>query len=330
MVRRFSLGWQRLALALIVGLLASCGSTSNDAASDGQTSTRTLRIGYQKGGSLPILKGNGALESRLKDVKVEWVEFAAGPPLLEALNAGSIDLGSTGQTPPIFAQAAGTPLVYVASVAASPTGQALLVPKDSPIQSVSDLKGKKVAFAKGSSAHYFAIDVLREAGLQYSEIEPAFLTPPDARPAFEGGSVDAWIIWEPYLTIALKATDARVLHDGSSLAPSHSYYLAAKSFAEQHPDLVSATLEEIQKVEQWSQQEPQAVAKILAPVIGVDAVILEEVAKKQAFGLSPINDAIVNEQQQIADTFFELGLIPKKVSIREAIWTWQPAQASAQ
>jgi len=117
MARRFSLGWQRLALALIVGLLASCGSTSNDAASDGQTSTRTLRIGYQKGGSLPILKGNGALESRLKDVKVEWIEFAAGPPLLESLNAGSIDLGSTGQTPPIFAQAAGTPLVYVASVA---------------------------------------------------------------------------------------------------------------------------------------------------------------------------------------------------------------------
>lgn len=316
-----------LAMVLILAVLAGCGrdAAGSPAQPSGAQDRAVLRIGYQKGGSLPILKGQGTLEKRLNElgVTVEWTEFAAGPPLLEALNTGSVDLGSTGQTPPIFAQAAGTPLVYIAAIAATPNGQALLVPKDSPIKAVSELKGKKVAFAKGSSAHFFTINVLQEAGLQYSDIEPVFLTPPDARAAFDGGSVDAWVIWDPYLTIARKATEARVLHDGSSLTPTHSYYLAARSFTEQHPDILDVALEEIQKVEKWSGENPQEVAKILAPVIGVDASILEEVARRQNFGIEPVSDALVAEQQSIADTFFNLGLIPKQITISEAVWRWE-------
>jgi sulfonate transport system substrate-binding protein len=313
-------------LLLILSVLAACGQSATGA--PGPASKTVLRVGYQKGGSLPILKGQGTLEKRLNEqgVTVEWIEFAAGPPLLEALNTGSVDLGSTGQTPPIFAQAAGTPLVYVAAIAATPNGQALIVPKDSPISSVADLKGKKVAFAKGSSANLFIINVLEEAGLEYKDIEPVFLTPPDARAAFDGGSVDAWVIWDPYLTIARKATDARVLHDGTSLTPTHSYYLAARTFAEQHPDILGVALEEVQKVEKWSAEHPKEVAETLAPVIGVDVAILEEVARRQSFGIEPISDALVTEQQGIADTFFKLGLIPKQISIRDAVWRWEEGQ----
>ncbi|HYF61480.1 MAG TPA: sulfonate ABC transporter substrate-binding protein [Herpetosiphonaceae bacterium] len=319
-----------VALMLILAVLAGCGQEAAGSPATprvpaaGKPAT-VLRVGYQKGGSLPILKGQGTLEKRLNalGVTVQWTEFAAGPPLLEALNTGSIDLGSTGQTPPIFAQAAGTPLVYIAAIAATPGGQALIVPKDSPIKAVSELKGKKVAFAKGSSAHFFTINVLQEAGLQYSDIKPVFLTPPDARAAFDGGSVDAWVIWDPYLTIARKATEARVLHDGTSLTPTHSYYLAARSFVDQHPDVLDVALEEIQAVEKWSGENPQEVAKILAPVIGVDASILEEVSRRQKFGIEPVSDALVIEQQSIADTFFKLGLIPKQINIREAVWSWE-------
>ena len=310
-------------LLLILSGLAACGQAATGA--PGQASKAVLRVGYQKGGSLPILKGKGTLEKRLNEqgVTVEWIEFAAGPPLLEALNTGSVDLGSTGQTPPIFAQAAGTPLVYIAAIAATPGGQALIVPRDSPISSVADLKGKKVAFAKGSSANLFIINVLQEAGLEYTDIEPVFLTPPDARAAFDGGSVDAWVIWDPYLTIARKATDARVLHDGATLTPTHSYYLAARTFAEQHPDILGVALEEIQTVEKWSAEHPKEVAETLAPVIGVDVAILEEVARRQSFGIEPISDALVAEQQSIADTFFNLGLIPKQITISDAVWRWE-------
>jgi sulfonate transport system substrate-binding protein len=315
-----------IGLATIAAMLAGCGTpaTAGQARADGQTRA-VVRIGYQKGGTLPLLKAQGGLEKRLaaSGATVEWTEFPAGPPLLEALNTGSVDLGSTGQTPPIFAQAAGTSLVYVASTPGSSTGQALLVPRDSPIKAVSDLKGKKVAFAKGSSAHYFIIRVLQEAGLEYKDIQPVFLNPPDARPAFDGGSVDAWVIWEPYLTIALKATGARVLHDGTSLSPSRGYYLASRSFVEQHPDLLKAALEEIQKVEVWSADRPKEVAQALAAVIGVDATILEEVTRKQHYGLAPIDDATVAEQQSIADTFFGLGLIPRQIAIRDVVWKWE-------
>ncbi|HEY1016862.1 MAG TPA: sulfonate ABC transporter substrate-binding protein [Herpetosiphonaceae bacterium] len=314
-------------LGLLLALLAGCGESASagQGANPPAGGKTVVRIGYQKGGSLPILKGRRTLEERLapQGVTVEWSEFPAGPPLLEALNSGSVDIGSTGQTPPIFAQAGGTPLVYVASIASTGDGQALLVPANSPIKAVADLKGKKVAFAKGSSAHFFTISVLREAGLDYGDIEPVFLNPPDARPAFEGGSVDAWVIWEPYLTIARHAGNARVLHDGTSLTPTHGYYLAARPFVDSHPELVGAVLEEVQKVEEWSAQNPGEVAAILAPVINVDAAILAEVAERQSFGLSPISAELVAEQQAIADIFFELKLIPKQISIKDAVWTWQ-------
>ena len=144
---------------------------------------KVLRIGFQKYGKLVLLKSKGTLEDKLKAAgyKVVWTEFPSGPPLLEALNVGAIDFGNTGEAPPIFAQAAGAPIQYVAYEPPAPKGEAILVPKDSKLNSVADLKGKKVALNKGSNVHYLLLKALEKAGVKYSEIEPAF--PPKPPPA---------------------------------------------------------------------------------------------------------------------------------------------------
>ena len=199
-----------LAGALALAALAS-GLSAPVVAQD-----KTVRIGFQKYGKLILLKSKGSLEKKLEPLgfKVTWTEFPAGPQLLEALNVGAIDFGNTGEAPPIFAQAAGAPLVYVAHEPPAPRGEAILVPKDSPIKTVADLKGKKVALNKGSNVHYLLVKALEKAGVKYSDIEPTFLPPADARAAFEKGAVDAWVIWDPFQAAAEAATGARTLADG--------------------------------------------------------------------------------------------------------------------
>ena len=172
--------------------------------------SRELRIGVQKYGSLVLLKERGLLEQRLEPQgwTVTWIEFPGGPQLLEALNVGAIDFGTTGEAPPIFAQAAGAPLLYVGYEPPAPEGEAILVAKDSPIADVAGLKGKKVALNKGSNVHYLLVKALEAAGVAYTDIETVYLPPADARAAFERGAVDAWVIWDPFLAAAQAATGA--------------------------------------------------------------------------------------------------------------------------
>src|SRR5882757_1683005 len=195
---------------------------------------KVVRIGFQKYGKLVLLKSKGSLEAKLAPLgyRVVWTEFPSGPPLLEALNVGAIDFGNTGEAPPIFAQAAGAPIQYVAYEPPAPKGEAILVQKDSKLTSVAELKGKKVALNKGSNVHYLLVKALENAGVKYSEIEPVFLAPADARAAFERGAVDAWVIWDPYQAAAEVATQARTLADGTGLAPNHQFYLGAQKFVE--------------------------------------------------------------------------------------------------
>ena len=164
-----------------------------------QAVPKEVRLGWQKGSAILVLaRKQQVIEQRLKTLgvdSVKWVEFQFGPPMLEALGAGAIDLGPVGDTPPIFAQAGGSNLVYAA---ATPSAQhAVLVPKHSPIKTVADLKGKKVAFGKGSSAHNVTVKALAIAGLTTKDIEPTYLFPADATAAFNGGNIDAWTVWDP-------------------------------------------------------------------------------------------------------------------------------------
>jgi len=184
-----------IALSCIASLLSASG---------GDELPKVVKIGYQRASVLALLKSRGNLDKRLADlgVQVEWILFPAGPQLLEGLNAGAIDVGEVGEAPPIFAQAAGVPFVYIASEPPSPKAEGLLVPKDSPIKSIADLSGKKVALNRGSNVHYFLVKALESEGLKYSDIQPVFLAPADARAAFDGGSLDAWVVWDAYLSVA--------------------------------------------------------------------------------------------------------------------------------
>jgi sulfonate transport system substrate-binding protein len=284
-------------------------------------SPQLLRIGYQKYGTLTLLKARGDLEKRLAPlgVEVRWTEFPAGPQLLEGLNVGSIDFGTVGEAPPIFAQAAGADLVYLANQPPAPAAEAIVVPKESALKNVADLKGRRIALNKGSNVHYLLVKALEKAGLRYTDVQVVFLPPADARAAFERGAVDAWVIWDPFLAAAEQQLGARVLADGKGLVSNHQFYLASRGYAARQPQVVRAVVEELARLDQWAETHPSDVAQFLAPQIGLDIGVAERAARRFAYGIQPISAAVVAEQQKIADTFHELKLIPKAVRIADAL-----------
>jgi len=285
-----------------------------------QNAENVIRIGYQKYGTLVLLKARGSLERRLSPlhVEVKWTEFPAGPQLLEGLNVGSIDFGTVGEAPPIFAQAAGADLVYVGNEPPASAAEAILVPKDSPIKTVAELKGKKVALNKGSNVHFLLVKLLEKAGVQYKDIDAVFLTPADARAAFERGSVDAWAIWEPFLAAAQRQTGARILADGNGIVSNHQFFLASRPYASKRADVVAIVLEEVAAVDEWAKTNPKEAAAALTPQIGLDQPTLELALSRGGYGVKPVSDQVLAEQQKIADSFYDLRLIPKHINVRDA------------
>ncbi|CUJ64814.1 sulfonate ABC transporter substrate-binding protein [Achromobacter xylosoxidans] len=281
---------------------------------------KTLRIGFQKYGTLTIVRALGDLDKRLaaQGITVKWTEFPAGPQLLEGLNVGSIDFGTVGEAPPVFAQAAGAALVYVGNEPPSPTSEAILVPKDSPIKRVADLKGKKVALNKGSNVHYLLVRQLERAGVPYADVNVAYLTPADARAAFERGSVDAWVIWDPFQAAAEKQLGARVLADGTGVVKNYQFFLAARPYQQAHPEVIQTVLEEIRKGDLWARDHRAEAVALLQPVLGLDKAVVELAAERLAYGVQPITREVLLEQQQVADAFHALKLIPKPLNVFDA------------
>ena len=315
-------GLKRLAGLLALAATAGGALVGPVGAEPAANTAKELRIGYQKYGTLVILKARGTLEKRLADkgIAVKWTEFPFGPPLLEAINVGSIDVGTVGESPPIFAQAAGADLVYIGNEPPAASAEALVVPKDSPVKSVAELKGKRVAVAKGSNANFLLVKLLENAGLKYADIEVVYLAPADARAAFESGRVAAWAIWDPFLAAAEKQLNARVLVDGKGAVANHQFYLSARAYAEKYPDIVHILLDEIDKVDQWGKQNPGEVAKFISPLIGIDLPIIDLAAHRLSYGVKPVTPEVLAAQQKIADKFFELKLVPKPVRVADAAW----------
>ncbi|MEP9354683.1 sulfonate ABC transporter substrate-binding protein [Xanthobacter sp. KR7-65] len=282
---------------------------------------KVVRIGYQKYGTLILLKNKGLLEARLKPLgyQVKWAEFPAGPQLLEAVNAGAVDFGNTGEAPPIFAQAAGAPLVYVGYEPAAPQGEAILVPKDSPLKTLADLKGRTIALNKGSNVHYLLVKALEQAGVPYSDVKTAFLTPADARAAFERGSVDAWAIWDPFQAAAEKTLAARQLTDGTGIVANYQFYLSTRSFVDQAPQVVDAVLAGVAEIGAWVKANPKAAAAEFSPLIGIPEPILEVALARQQYDVKPITPEVAVAQQKVADAFHALGLIPRPIRIADAL-----------
>lgn len=290
-----------------------------------QETPKEIRIGYQKSGVLLIAKAQELLEKRFKSIgaSVKWVEFTFGPPLLEALNTGNIDYGTVGDTPPVFAQAARANLLYVAALPGRGDTQGIVVPKESPIRKLEDLKGKKVAIAKASSAHNFTIAALESVGLSFSDIQPQYLPPADAAAAFTRGSIDAWTIWDPFFARAELNREARPLPVKPEAAAQNSYFLANRDFTQKHPGIVSAINEELAKATNWAKANRGQAAELFAQASGVELAAQQRTVARTEFNFVPLDETIATQQQAVADRFHRLGLIPKAINIRDIVWVWK-------
>ncbi|WP_058911241.1 sulfonate ABC transporter substrate-binding protein [Entomohabitans teleogrylli] len=303
--------WRLTALTLAIGLSGLAHAAAE-----------TVTIGYQKANIFALLKSRGTLEQRLgkTGIQVRWVEFPAGPQMLEGLNVGSIDLAATGDAPPVFAQAAQADLVYLGHSPASPKTEAIVVPQDSAIKTVADLKGKRVGLNKGSDVNYLLVRALENAGLSYKDITPVYLPPADARAAFQRGAIDAWAIWDPFLAEVETNAHARQLANAEGLAPHYTFYLASRKFADGQPQLAQEIIDELQQLSGWANEHRPEAAGLLSRSTGLDKAIWEKAIGRTTFGAERMTPAVFSEQQALADTFTRIGLLPVKVEVNSAKW----------
>jgi sulfonate transport system substrate-binding protein len=282
---------------------------------------KTLRVGIQKGE--PVLmaaKAHKDLETLLapKGVGVEWIEFQFGPPLLEAMRVGSVDVGAVGDTPPIFAQAARGDLLYLAANQGAP--QSVLLPNGSKIQTLADLKGKKLAFGRGSSAHNFSLMVLEKAGLRYDQIEPIYLGPADAGPAFEKGAIDAWTIWEPYTSLFVTRPGVRTLTTNKEIGVQYGYILGNGPFVRANPALTKSVVDVFAATAERARGHHEEVAAVLAGPTGIPQEVWTRALESDAFDVQPMNEELTRSQQKVADRFRTQNLIPVDLKVSDIVW----------
>jgi sulfonate transport system substrate-binding protein len=313
---------QRLcvSLSLIGGMLCADLAQANE----------TISISYQRSSTLFILlKRTGELEKKLKPLgyDVSWHEFSTG--LLQSLNAGSVDLhADVADAFALFTQAANAPLTYYAEETAAPSAQAIIVPPDSPIHSVADLKGKRVAVAKGSGCNYLLLSALAKAGLTINDIQVRYLEAPDALAAFRGGNIDAWVIWDPFLGAQQREAHVRVIADGSNgVAQYNRFYTATTAFADKHPDVLRVVFDELNTTGKWVKAHPQEAAQILGPLWGnIPQATVELANGRRSYDIVPVKRDQLAEQQRIADTYHAAGLIPVALKATD-IRIWTPSAA---
>lgn len=291
-------------LLLVAGALTACGG--DDAGGD---SDKPLRVGYQRYGSLSLLK------ARNEAPGVTWSLFESGPALTEALKAGSIDIGETGEAPPIFAAAGKIQFKIVATSDEVPEGEAVLVKESSGFQTFADLKGRTVALNKGSNVHWLLVKLLEKHNMTLDDITVKYLKPAEGRPAFDSGQVDAWIIWDPYFALA-EQPGVKILADATGLASNREYILASPDAVEKKADQVRDLLVKLDSVTDWGIANPDERARVLAPELKIPEDVAKHSLARSAKPLAPVTPEIGDELQAIADGFAELKLIPEKIDIK--------------
>lgn len=312
-------------LVLAVITLAACGSESSEGGSTETTSGedgQTVKIGFQKGNTLHILKSLGYLDERLKEdnITVEWIEFPTGGALLEALNTDNIDFGHAADANAVFAQAAGMPLTYIASEAPNPEGLAIIVHGDSDIQTAADLKGKKISIGKGWNSHYLLMKALQKEGLTSADVEFAYVKDAsEGRAAFESERVDALGFWDPFLAVLQQDIEPKILFDGEGFTNNRTYYFASDSFAKDKSDLVKTILEELNKSDQWANENKDELAKMLADSLGIDEEAIKTTVERRTYGVEEVTEEVVAEQQDIADVFLQEKLIEEAISVSKMV-----------
>ncbi len=300
--------------------LALAGAAAGAAALPVRAGTPELRIGYQKSSvNLMVARERRLLEARLPGTPLKWVEFPAGPQILEALAVDSLDFGFTGDTPPVFAQAAGKDIWYAGLEPPKPTSSAILVPADSPIRALADLKGRRIGFQKGSSAHFLVVRGVEKGGLQWSDITPVYLTPSDGRAAFERGALDAWGIWDPYYAAAEIDGRARVLSTGVGLTSNNSYYLASRALARDACTL-KALFDSLSEADAWVKGNRTETAHFLSVASGLPlSTTIRFIERRTSGPITRLKESDIADQQRVADAFSKLGLIPKPIRVADAV-----------
>jgi sulfonate transport system substrate-binding protein len=313
--RRYTLPAIFLPAVLALSLI-SCGQKT-------AANSNTIRIGYQKWSTFSILKTSGKLGDAFKSkgINVEWIEFSAGPPLFEALNAGSIDLGHSGDSPPLFAQAANIPFVYFGASSSSPESTAILLRPGANIHSATDLRGHRVGFAKGTSAHTLVLRYLDKNGLSFSDITSVYLSPADGRAALDSGAIDAWAIWDPYLAAAQEGGGGyRTLTSGKGYVDGREFYFASRSFADRQPQQIKDFLTELERIKGWAKANSNEVNHFLSTETGIPlpAVALAE-SRRNRYETQPMSTPLIEAQQSLADRYFAIGLLPKQIAVSAAL-----------
>jgi sulfonate transport system substrate-binding protein len=321
-----------LARVVLSALLVVSAAHAQDAPS--ASTPVKLRIGYQKSSTLiTVLKARGSLEQALAPlgVSITWNEFASGLPLTEALNADAVDVSAdVADTVPVFAQAAHAHFVYVAQEAPSPGAQSIIVKRDGPLHTLADLKGQRIAVTKAAGSHYLLLAALAKAGLAPADVHISYLTPADGRAAFERGSVDAWITWDPYVAAVETAPDVRILANGDGLASYQRYYLASTSFALAHPEVIRILFAQLTSAGEWVRLHPKDAAKLLTPIWGLDAATIERANARRSYAVRAVDAQNFAEQQKIADTFYRAGLLPEPVDTGAALrWNFGTKRAES-
>jgi sulfonate transport system substrate-binding protein len=297
----------------------------------GHSSAATIvRFSYQRSSTLlTLLKTNDRLSSRFaeKGFATSWNLF---DNVINAMNSGAVDFhADVADAVPVFTQSAGAQLTFYAKEDASPSSEAIIVRADSPISSLQDLKGKTVAVHRGSGCHFILAAALKRVGLSFHDIKPAYLTPSDASAAFERRSIDAWVIWDPFLAITENKYPTRTLCDASGLSSYYRYYAVGNAFAEAHPDLVKIVFDALVDTGVWVKKNPEEAARVLSPIWGgIAPSVIEIVNKRRSYAVKPVTKAGLWEQQAIADTFLEAGLIPKKLDAAD-LRIWSPHEGKS-
>lgn len=283
----------------------------------------TIRVGYQQYGTLVVLKHSGLLERALAPhgMRVQWSEFIAGPQLLQALAADAIDIGETGNAPPVMAQAAWPDgLACIGCSAPAPHGEGVLVPAGSPIQTPADLKGRRIALNRGSNVHYLLLALLQRAGIAWTDIHPVYLPPAAGRAAFETGRVDAWAIWDPYLSAALVDTQGRLLVDAQGVTTNRQFLIASRPFADRNPgDFFTLLAQVRQDCVQWAADHADTLTTDIAAGTGLSRPVITRALAQLALQPAPLDPAVVTEQQDIAATLFHAHLIPTVPDVRAIV-----------
>ena len=306
-------------------LLTACGGNSaagTGTDTDGKGSL-TLDVGDQKGGSEAVLRAAGELKNL--DYKIKWSTFTSGPPLLEAVNAKAVDIGGVGNTPPVFAAGADSKITVVAAFHGTSKGDALLVPNGSKLTKPEELKGRSIAVAQGSSAHYQLIASLKAAGLALSDVKVKYLQPADALAAFTSGKVDAWAVWDPYTSQILQARQGRVLTTGEGVTNGLTFQVAAPTALgdKKKAAAVKDYLERLRRATAWVYDHQEEWAKVWAKDTGLPyEVALASVQRTNSTRISvAVDKPLIASEQQIVDTFTGLKLIPRKVDFADYVDT---------